>query len=149
LRIPVETLDPSLPVQSVSTSRMKLMVPLRELDVLHSLTPDFEYLWSVCDKYQTTGFYPFVVTGKGTAEARQFPNRTGQKEDPATGIAACALGAYLVAYGKCGAKSEGWHLVRVGQGKAMGRPSLIEIGVCVENKEIVKTKIMGQAIILP
>ncbi|WP_055735741.1 PhzF family phenazine biosynthesis protein [Shouchella oshimensis] len=75
------------PVQSVSTSRAKLVVPLKSIDTLNKLQPNFDYLWEVCDVYRTTGFYPFAINEEqlNTVSARQFPNRAGFKEDPATG----------------------------------------------------------------
>ena len=45
-----------LPVQSVATSRFKLIVPLTDKAAVYGLEPDFEYLWSLCDKYHTTAF---------------------------------------------------------------------------------------------
>lgn len=77
------------------------MVPLRDHTVLDGVHPDFERLWALCDEYETTGLYPFTVrprSGELDVEARQFPKRAGYPEDPATGVAACALRAYLARY---------------------------------------------------
>ncbi len=82
LNITPEEID-EWPVQSVSTSRSKLVVPLKSADVLHRLEPDFEYLWQVCDEFNTTGFYPFAVEEQSSriVQARQFPKRAGYPED--------------------------------------------------------------------
>ncbi len=135
------------PIQSVSVSRAKLMVPIRERPDLDALRPDFERLWALCDTYDTTGFYPFA-TDSGRIWARQFPKRAGYNEDPATGVAACALGAYLVEHAVFGEKTEGWHNLDIEQGHAMGRPSLIEVGVRVEQGQVVCTRMSGRAMIL-
>jgi len=148
-------IDPSeltdAPIQAVSTSRFKLMVPLRSRNVLDSLDPDFEALWSVCDRCEATGFYPFVLDTmdkSGTVlYARQFPNRAGYKEDPATGVAASALAAYLVRH-QLVPVQEGWNQFTVFQGKAMGRPSVIYSDVFVEEDKITRTRIRGNAKIL-
>lgn len=134
------------PVQSVSASRAKLLVPLKDSMVLDGLKPDYEALWKLCDRLQVTGFYPFTRrTDKPQtqAEARQFPLRAGFPEDAATGVAAAALAAYLAAYDS---KYEaGQHLYRVAQGYAMGAPSLIEaIAECKDGK-ITRTAIRGVA----
>jgi trans-2,3-dihydro-3-hydroxyanthranilate isomerase len=134
------------PIQSVSASRAKLLVPLEDSTVLDSLMPDYEALWQLCDKLQVMGFYPFTRrTNKpnAVAEARQFPLRAGFPEDAATGVAAAALGAYLATYDeKC---RTGQHHFGVAQGYAMGAPSLIEaIADCADEK-VVRTAIRGVA----
>jgi PhzF family phenazine biosynthesis protein len=139
------------PIQSVSTSRSKLIVPLQDQEILNGLEPDFEYLWSICDQYQTTGFYPFSIQStneKTHIQARQFPKRAGYNEDPATGVAACALGAYLTEHKICGAMTDGWSQYEIEQGHAMGRPSIIQVSSYVEGGQIRRTRISGQATIL-
>jgi PhzF family phenazine biosynthesis protein len=107
------------PIRSVSTARAKLMVPVADEDTLDAIEPDHELLWDVCDRLDVTGFYPYAVGERITA--RQFPRRAGYPEDPATGVAACALGAHLAV----GDPTPGWHRYTVHQGRAMGRPSLV------------------------
>lgn len=96
LNVGIEDLN-DFPIQSVSTSRYKLMIPLKRVDKLNNLKPNFEYLWKLCDDFNITGFYPFVIekNSEQCIYARQFPKRAGYNEDPATGVAASALGAYL------------------------------------------------------
>ncbi len=135
------------PIQSAATSRFKLMVPLKSRAVLDNLRPDFEALWALCDRYETTGFYPYVLerdAGAPVFFARQFPKRAGYPEDPATGVAASALGAYLVHH-RILPVQEGWNRFTVFQGFAMGRPSVIASDVFVQNGAIVKTQVRGSA----
>jgi len=134
------------PIQSVSVSRAKLLVPLEDSKVLENLKPDYQALWELSEKLQVTGFYPFTRrTDKenAQAEARQFPLRAGFPEDAATGVAAAALGAYLATYDrKC---LTGQHVLRIAQGYAMQAPSLIEAIVeCAEGK-VTRTAIRGTA----
>lgn len=141
-RIPLTT----SPIQVVSVSRPKLLVPLENSKVLDALTPDYEALWETCEKLHVTGFYPFTrQTDKAGAhaEARQFPLRAGFPEDAATGVAAAALGAYLATYDrKC---QTGQHLFRIAQGYAMGAPSQIEaIAECADGN-VTRTAIRGMA----
>jgi PhzF family phenazine biosynthesis protein len=151
LKISEEELDFSVgPIQSVSTSRPKMMVPLRNHEILHNLDPDFELLWTLCDRYQTTGFYPFTLITQSSeydVEARQFPKRAGSNEDPATGVAACALGAYLTYYSRQKQK-EGWYEYLIGQGYAMGRPSIIKAASYISKGSITKTRVGVYATIL-
>ncbi len=132
------------PIQSVSTSRYKLIVPLASEKILDELEPDFEALWGLCDKYETTGLYPFS-TESGIYSARQFPRRAGYNEDPATGVAACALGAYLAKYNEM---PDGWQQFQIRQGYAMKKPSQITSGILLKNQKIIEACVSGQAIIL-
>lgn len=139
------------PIQSVSTSRPKLMVPIKDRKTLDSLTPDFQYLWELCDQYNTSGFYPFTIEksqGKSIIYARQFPKRAGYNEDAATGLAACALGAYLSQYEVIRKKTDGLHTFEIHQGYAMGRPSVLYSEVMIKNEEITGVRIKGKAEII-
>lgn len=136
------------PIQSVSTSKAKLMVPIKDRRTLDSLNPHFECLWKLCDQYSTTGFYPFTIETsqeKTIIYARQFPKRAGYNEDAATGLAACALGAYLVQYEALSAKVDGLHTFEIHQGYAMGRPSVLHSEVMIKNGEITDVRIKGRA----
>ena len=134
------------PVQSVSVSRAKLLIPLDDSTTLNSLEPDYDALWQLCDELKVSGFYPFTrKTDKrdAHAEARQFPLRAGFPEDAATGVAAGALGAYLATYDlKC---QTGSHSFRIAQGFAMRAPSLIEALVECAGGKISRTAIRGTA----
>jgi PhzF family phenazine biosynthesis protein len=129
------------PARSASTSRAKLMVPLADEATLDALAPDMEALWSACEALEVTGFYPYAMLGDGHAAARQFPLRAGYDEDPATGVAACALGAHLADL----AATDGTHRVTIAQGRAMGRPSRIEAEAVREGGTITATRVGGVA----
>ncbi|WHY71877.1 PhzF family phenazine biosynthesis protein [Fictibacillus enclensis] len=136
------------PVQSVSASRYKLIIPLKSVETLNRLTPVYEYLWKLCDEYHTTGFYPFAIEQNNgqSVQARQFPKRAGYNEDPATGVAACALGAYLTEHNVFSSLSEGWNSYRVIQGVAMDRPSMIVAETCSKENKVIRTRIKGNAL---
>jgi PhzF family phenazine biosynthesis protein len=128
------------PVRSASTARAKLMVPLRDEAALDALAPDLEALWSLCEALDVTGVYAFTTAAADAdAAARQFPLRAGYPEDPATGVAACALAAHLAP------PADGDHALRVAQGRAMGRPSLIEAHARRKGGAIVATRVGGTA----
>lgn len=127
LGLGMEDLDLGVgPVQSVSTARAKLMIPLVNERSLDAIVLDAPAAWDLCDQLNVTGLYPFTVAVDGVdAAARQFPRRAGYDEDPATGVAACALGAYLTIY-QPRSGAGGWQPHHIAQGRAMGRPSLID-----------------------
>lgn len=152
LGIAEEAIDRAVgPIQSVSVSRAKLMIPLVNFGALDSCAPDAEQVGRLCECCQTTGLYPFTLKTRSAErqiEARQFPRQAGYLEDAATGVAAAALAAYLVRYAVFGALSDGWHSFAVGQGEAMGQPSLLRAAALIEAGQVRQTRITGQARIL-
>lgn len=136
------------PMESISTGRAKLIFPIADFRTLDSIQPDFAALWTLCDTYHVTGLYPFTRATRSSAlhvEARQFPKRVGFNEDPATGVAAPALGAYLTEHELLQPKADGWQSFTIGQGYAMGRPSRLVAQTWVENGVITRTRVKGQA----
>lgn len=136
LNISVDQLSDS-PVKNVSTSRFKTIIELKDLETLNELTPNYDYLWEVCDKIGSTGFYPFVKDENNIYHARQFQNNTGYLEDPATGVAASALGVYVR-----DVMNRSFDELKVYQGFAMNSPS--EIVVINDNES---NSVIGNAIV--
>lgn len=121
LNISVDQLSDS-PVKNVSTSRFKTIIELKDLEILNELKPNYDYLWEVCDKIESTGLYPFVKEENNIYHARQFPNNTGYIEDSATGVAASALGIYVR-----DVMNYPFDELKVYQGFAMNSPSEIDV----------------------
>lgn len=112
------------PVLNASTSRIKTLIRLKDVEALHALQPDFTAVEALCERLGSTGLYPYAVAADApaTVSARQFPKSSGYPEDAATGIAAAALAWGLREAGLVG---EAATLVTVRQGEAMGSPSAI------------------------
>ena len=112
------------PIWNASTSRVKTLVPLRSVEILDTLTPDFSRMKQLCERIGSTGLYPFAIESlrERVFHARQFPKSSGYPEDAATGIAAAALLYGLRAYELV---PDGEGVVTVHQGRAMGSPSRI------------------------
>lgn len=121
------------PVVNATTSRTKTLVPLSSVDVLDALRPDPVAVDRACAAVGSTGLYPHVVTGERTVDARQFPRGAGYPEDPATGVAAAALAFGLLDRGVVAADGGP---ITVRQGRAMGRPSRIEVRFEVTDGEV-------------
>jgi PhzF family phenazine biosynthesis protein len=140
------------PIRAVSSARAKLMVPMTDEAALDALAPDYEQLWAVCDELGVTGLYPFTTVARGAdVAARQFPRRSGYLEDPATGVAAAGLAAYLSDLARSdpalshpvGAKERaGWRQWQVAQGRVLGRPSRLIAGARRDGR-VVHTRVSG------
>jgi PhzF family phenazine biosynthesis protein len=112
------------PIRNGRTTRVKTLIPLRDIDVLDGLTPDFDRVEALCDLLGSTGLYPYAQTGTRQFDSRQFPRSSGYPEDAATGIAAAALTYGLLADHLV---TDGGGPIVIRQGRTMGRPSKIQV----------------------
>ena len=117
-----------LPIQNAVTSRVKTLVPIKDVDRLNALKSDMPAVEAVCNRIGSTGLYPYAVQDRQAQafEARQFPRSSGYPEDAATGIAAAALSFGLLANGLVDADDKP---IRVFQGRAMGALSQISVSL--------------------
>ncbi|MEO6397967.1 MAG: PhzF family phenazine biosynthesis protein [Tepidiformaceae bacterium] len=142
----IETSDmlPDYPVQVVSTGTPQAMVPVKSLDVLKRLRPDFQHLSDleqVGHYFSTHVFTLETFEPTYVAHSRHFLLSSGVLEDPVTGSATGGMAAYLWKYG----------LVRqakyaVEQGHTMGRPGHVDVEVDAEGDEPTEIRIAGTAI---
>jgi PhzF family phenazine biosynthesis protein len=86
------------PIQIVSTGVPKLIVPMTSLTVLFKIVPNLNEISEYGRRVGARGLYAFTFETQSPVadlHARQFNPLAGIPEDPITGIAAGALGAYL------------------------------------------------------
>ncbi|RYB03877.1 PhzF family phenazine biosynthesis protein [Lichenibacterium ramalinae] len=88
--------------------------------------------------------YVYARSGAGF-HARMFAAGLGIAEDPATGSAAAAFAGAVMAFD---APPDGEHAIEIRQGVAMGRPSLIVLGLDVAGGALVAATIGGGAVIV-
>jgi trans-2,3-dihydro-3-hydroxyanthranilate isomerase len=77
--------------------------------------------------------------------ARMFAPRAGVREDPATGSAAAAFSGFCA---QSLSLPDGQHDFVIEQGFEMGRPSLIELGIVMQNGALASGSVGGPAIIV-
>lgn len=86
------------PIEIVSTGTPKLIIAVNSLDTLFKIKPDLAGIKKYCQDHAVKGFYPFTfetLEEDSDFHARQFNPLAGIDEDPITGVAAGALGAYI------------------------------------------------------
>lgn len=87
-----------LPTAVASTGLPFLVVPVNFLQHVGGADPDLEAVESLCDEYDAAGLYLCTfdtLDGDATLHARMFAPGIGVPEDPVTGTASGAAGAYL------------------------------------------------------
>ncbi|MBI5389924.1 PhzF family phenazine biosynthesis protein [Candidatus Woesearchaeota archaeon] len=112
------------PIQTVSTGVPKLIIPVKSLTGLLNIKPYLAGITEYCFEKKINGFYPFTPETRehSDAHARQFNPLAGINEDPATGVAAGALGGYMLKH-KLSPKKE----LVIEQGYIMQMPSRIVV----------------------
>ncbi len=141
--------DTRLPVEVVSTGLPVAIIPVRTLTAVKSIHADPTGTEEICEKLGVNGLMVFTtmtVEDWASVHARVFAAPIGIVEDPATGSAGGALGAYLVKHGvvDVGPTTE----VIVEQGYEIDRPSRITVRVFSDDDAIQEIKVGGQAVMV-
>jgi len=131
--------------QVASTGIPSLQIPLRSVETVRNLAPDPARLSSLLKRiHRDAGAYAFAFVARGDADlhARGFFPNQGIVEDPATGSAAGACGAYLAANGRLPTKDR----FVIEQGTEMHHPSRIEVAVTVKGSRPTSIQVGGQVV---
>jgi trans-2,3-dihydro-3-hydroxyanthranilate isomerase len=137
------------PVQVVSTGLPVMIVPVRTLTAVRSIVPDVSAIAELCQQYGANGIMAFstiTVEEQATVHTRMFAPLIGIIEDPATGSASGALGAYLLQHGVVDVAPTTEIIAE--QGYEIERPSRILIQVESEDDVIQAVRIGGQAVMV-
>jgi len=122
-------------------------VPARSLRHMDKIEVDLVAMRKVLATTRSDSFMIFTrecVHDDATVHARMFAPTMGIAEDPATGSAAGALGAYLVSRNLV--KAEPTARILVEQGYEMGRPSSIHVEVDADEHGPTEVRVGGQAV---
>lgn len=127
LRWDASDLDLSIPPARAYGGAWHLVLAVKHTECLAALDYDFEQLKAVMQK---NGLITLQLIWRESTEIFHSRNPFpvgGVVEDPATGAAAAALGGYLRAANLVTAPTT----LRIRQGEAMGRPSLLKVEIPV------------------
>ncbi len=137
-----EDLRTDLPLELAYTGLWHLLVPLAGTDALDGLLPDLRALAGVNRDLGVLTTHVFVEEGD-TVHCRDFAPAVGIDEDPVTGSASGALGAYLLRHR---AIRPGVPL-RLVQGEACDRPGEVRVVVEGEPGEPRSAVVGGYAVV--
>jgi PhzF family phenazine biosynthesis protein len=112
-----------------STGLPFLVVPVNFLEHVGNATPDDDAVEAIADEYDAAGVYVFTfdaLDAESTLHARAFVPGLGISEDPVTGTASGAVGAYLR---QMGAFTDFPDEVVCEQGHFVDRPGTVRVRV--------------------
>ena len=137
------------PVEVVSTGLPIIIVPIRTLTGVRTIIPNITAISQLCARHGAKGLMVFTtmtVEEVSAVHTRMFAPLIGVPEDPATGSARGALGAYLVQNGvvEVGPTTE----ILAEQGYELERPSRILIQVESDDDAVQEVKVGGQAVMV-
>jgi len=142
-----------LPVEVVSTGVPQMMVPIRSLGEVRALDPgklDAAALNRACRAVGTECVMVFTTETedpRSTVHARMFAPLLGVPEDPATGSANGALGAYLVKHRVVPIDQPTVRVVSE-QGAEIGRPSTLYVEVDHDDGDPHTVRVGGQVVLV-
>ena len=148
-----EDLDESLPIQSITTGLPCLAVPVRSLADLRDCRINATLLGEIYTRRGAAGCHAFsretLEVGTSRAHARFFAPADNIPEDPATGSACGALGAYLVHHGGLTLEPEdGRYKFVIEQGDFIKRPSRINLNVRGQKGRVDEVTVGGPSVLV-
>ena len=108
--VAIEEVTMELPLAVASTGLEFLIVPITYLEHLGAIEVDDEAIEECCDRVDAAGLFAFTFDAlavDATVHARCFAPGLGISEDPVTGTASGALGAYLDRFDAFGGETVG------------------------------------------
>lgn len=146
LNINTASMMEELPVQIVSTGLRDIMIPMKNIDLVNAIQPDYEKVSQISRKYNAIGYHIFTLEARSGSNAycRNLAPLYGIPEEAATGMSNGALACYLYHYGQI--KPEDASHIVIEQGYSMGKPSEIMVKLRTEGKEVIEVKVGGTAL---
>ena len=155
LGLPPEAItETGLPVHVVSTGLPQMMVPVRSLAEVQGLDAGQLNVPALNRACRAVGADESVMVftleterSEATVHVRLFAPLLGVPEDPATGSANGALGAYLVYHRAVPVTEPTTHILSE-QGTEIGRPSTLYVEVDHTDEEVTAVRVGGQVVLV-
>ena len=146
-----EDLD-DLPIQGITTGLSCLAVPIKSIKRLQECRIDATRLADIYQGLGTTGCLAFsreTLESGSSTHARFFAPADNIPEDPATGSACGALGAYLIHHNALKLKpEEGRYKFVIEQGDFINRPSRINLNVKGTAGKVEEVRVGGPSVVV-
>ena len=154
LGIPLSEIEGTgLPVQAVSTGTPFLIVPVTHRAALAALAPDMNGLIAYGDSLEEAiaGVYVWTLDTESldaSVHARCFAPAIALPEDPVTGTASAAVGAYLIHHGQIAPDADGVLSFHTEQGHVLGRPGSAGVRLETDGRQVTRVQVSGKAVLV-
>ena len=148
LGVSINDLASDLPVEIAVGDFIHLVVPLKSLVAMRSITPDFNGIVEFCDSYgiETVAVFCREVENEiSTIHVRDFCPAVGVNESAAAGTTNAALTSYLIRHNILQADTSGKIMIHAEQGIEIDRPSLIQSIATLSQDKISRLQVGGIA----
>jgi len=148
LGLTTSDLDHNLPVETASGDFVHLVVPVKNLAVMRSITPDFSGLTQFCidHGFETIACFCSQVEQPGhDIHVRDFCPAVGVPESAAAGTTNAALSSYLIRHQQVQENEGGEIIITAEQGLEIKRPSTILSTVSLKDGRITRLQVGGVA----
>ncbi|WP_254832225.1 PhzF family phenazine biosynthesis protein [Haloglomus salinum] len=139
-------LSADLPLARATTGLPFLMIPVEYLADLSEMDPDMTAIEALSEEHDCAGVYAFTfdtLDAESTLHARMFAPGAGVPEDPVTGTASGACGAYLDRFGALDPTPE---RMRFEQGHFMDRDGIVHVEASDATTEG-RVRVGGEAVV--
>ena len=133
-----DVVDSCLPIEIGSTGLKDIILPVKNLQILENMKPNFDKISEISDKFGVVGVHAFTIDGARVV-CRNFAPLYGIDEEAATGTSNCVLASYLW---KNGILRQDEYIFE--QGYNLGNPSEIIVRLDVCGGDIKKVNVGGR-----
>jgi trans-2,3-dihydro-3-hydroxyanthranilate isomerase len=148
LGIDLSDISKDMPLEVASADFIHLCLPMRDLDAMRTLQPDFSALAKFCVSNgldTVAAFSNEVVDQTCNLHVRDFCPAVGVAESAAAGTTNAALSTYLLRNGFVQTDSDGNVQILAEQGLELGRPSKVTTMIETKGESITRLQVGGVA----
>ncbi len=145
---PIDIRETNYPVAAVSSGYTDLIVPVKSLEQLMDIKPNFQLMTSYCNRLRINGIVVFTMKTfdeNNTVHMRYFAPTVGIKEDPVSGASSASLGCYLLK-NRIIPQQEMTRIL-VEQGHSMNMPGIVYVHINIIKDQILKVSFGGQGVV--
>jgi trans-2,3-dihydro-3-hydroxyanthranilate isomerase len=138
----------NLPFEVISTGFSDLIVPVKSLNEMRFINPDFSFMDSVCTRLGIHGVIVFCLETfdvGDTAFMRHFAPTVGVQEDPISGAAAGSLGCYLIRNKLIDPTN--FSRIVIEQGYLQNRQGKVYVHIDMTRDQILRVKVGGNTVL--
>lgn len=138
----------NLPIEVISTGFNDLIVPVKSMNEMRHINPDFTFMDSISTRLGIHGVIVYcqeTFDVGDTAFMRHFAPAVGVNEDPISGAAAGSLGCYLIRHKLI--EPANFSRIIIEQGYLQNRQGKVYVHVETTQDQILRVKVGGNTVL--